>query len=209
MINIEYKLNVFNQIVLKEQEVKAKEELENLEKVNNEIFQAKKKELEHNRDEVVNRRIQLAKIQKNEMISKATQENRENLLAKREELLHDLILSLEEKAKDFTETPEYRFYFLNGIKKYIKDISDNGLILTILEKDKEKFSQELNQIAKELGKTIEVESAPAQKIGGFIISDKDRTYNLDSTFKTIIEEQKYSIGKSLYSSLEEVGEING
>lgn len=209
MINIEYKLDIFNQIVLKEQEAKVKEELESLERYNNGIFEQKRNELEINKQELVNRRIQLAQIQKNEMISKATQENRETLLAKREELLHDLILSLEIKAKDFTDTPEYDAYFVNKIKKYIKDTSDNQLVITILEKDKERYGKELSQIAKELGKDIEIEIAMDQKIGGFIITDKDRTYNLDSTFKTIIEEQRYHIGKALYSSLEEVGEIHG
>lgn len=209
MINIEYKLDIFNQIVLKEQEAKAKEELEALEKSNNEIFEQKRKELEKNKEELINRRIQLAETQKNEMISKATQENRETLLAKREEILHDLILSLEKKAKEFTETPEYNSYFINKVKRYIEGISDNQLVITILEKDKERYGQELNRIAKELGKDIEIEIVIDQKIGGFIITDKNRTYNLDSTFKTIIEEQKYHIGKALYSSLEEVGEIHG
>lgn len=209
MINIEYKLDIFNQIVLKEQEAKAKEELEVLEKRNNEIFEQKRKELENNKKELVNRRIQLAQIQKNEMISKATQENREDLLAKREELLLDLILSLEKRAKDFTDTPEYKLYLIRKVKKYIKDISDNDLVITILDKDKEIFDQGLEQIANENGKNIEIEIATDQKIGGFIISDKNRTYNLDSTFKTIIEEQRYHIGKALYSSLEEVGEIHG
>ena len=44
--------------------------------------------------------------------------------------------------------------------------------------------------------------------GGFIISDNAKPYNLDSTFKTIIEENRYEIGKALYSSLEKAGETS-
>jgi vacuolar-type H+-ATPase subunit E/Vma4 len=44
-------------------------------------------------------------------------------------------------------------------------------------------------------------------IGGFIL--KYETYNLDNSFKTIIDENRYLIGKRLYSALEKTGELNG
>jgi len=44
-------------------------------------------------------------------------------------------------------------------------------------------------------------------IGGFIISDKEKTYNIDNSYKTIIEENRYEIGKRLYKALEEAGDL--
>ena len=116
MINLEYKLDIFNQIILKEQELKSKEELEALKLDNDKLFEEKRVELEKSSNEIILRRIQLANSQKNEMISKARGENRERLLSIREELLEDLLLSLKEKARQFTKTSAYDDYLLNNIQ---------------------------------------------------------------------------------------------
>ncbi len=209
MINLEYKLDIFNQIILKEQELKSKEELEALKLDNDKLFEEKRVELEKSSNEIILRRIQLANSQKNEMISKARGENRERLLSIREELLEDLLLSLKEKARQFTKTSAYDDYLLNNIQRFIQTTSNNEVILTILANDIEKHKRAIKKIGKELNVVIEVEEAKDQIIGGFIISDQAKTYNLDSTFKTIIEENRYEIGKSLYSSLEKAGEVRG
>lgn len=209
MINLEYKLNIFNQIVFKEQEMKSKKELEALKLANDKLFEEKRIELEKSSKEIVMRRIQLGNSQKNEMISKATGENRERLLSIREELLEDLLLSLKEKARQFAQTANYDDYLLNNIKKSIKNNYKKELILKILPNDIEKHKKTIEKIGKELDVDIVVEQVKEPIIGGFIISDQGKTYNLDSTFKTIIEENRYEIGKSLYSSLEKAGEVRG
>lgn len=207
MINIEYKLDIFNQIIFKEQELKSKEELEALKLFNENVFDKKSLELEKSANDIVMRRIQLANSQKNEMISKARGENRERLLSIREELLEDLLLSLKDKAKHFTKTLEYEKYLLNGIKTFIETISNKEIVLTILDEDIKKYEKHIKDMGKQLEVDIVIEGTEDQIIGGFIISDPDKTYNLDSTFKTIIEENRYEIGKSLYSSLEKAGEV--
>lgn len=209
MINIEYKLDIFNQIILKEQEKKSKEELETLKLSNDKLFEEKKVELEKSSKEIVMRRVQLANSQKNEMISKARGENRERLLSIREELLEDLLISLKDKAGQFTKTSAYDEYLLNNIQRFIETTANKEVVLTILADDIEKHGKALKKMGKQLDVEIDIEEANNQIIGGFIISDRAKTYNLDSSFKTIIEENRYEIGKSLYSSLEKAGEVRG
>ena len=208
MINIEYKLDIFNQIILKEQELKSKEELESLKAENDQIYAKKKIELEKDFKEIVKRRIQLANSQKNEMISKARGENRERLLSIREELLEDLLIVLRDKASQFVKTDIYEDYLLNRISKAIENTTDFEIVLTILPEDIKRYGKSIKKLGKELKVDINVEPSLDHIIGGFIISDKEKTYNLDSTFKTIIEENRYEIGKALYSSLEKAGETN-
>ena len=206
MINIEYKLDIFNQIILKEEELKAKRELESLKLENEQIYENKKIDLEKNSKAIIARRIQLANSQKNEMISKARDENRERLLSIREELLEDLLVSLKEKALEFVKSENYEEYLLSKLKKAIDNTTDFNIILTILPEDIKKYGKAIKKLTRDIQVDIEIEEASPNIIGGFIISDKDKTYNLDSTFKTIIEENRYEIGKALYSSLEKAGE---
>ena len=206
MINIEYKLDIFNQIILKEEELNAKRELESLKSENEQIYENKKIDLEKNSKAIIARRIQLANSQKNEMISKARDENRERLLSIREELLEDLLVSLKEKALEFVKSENYEEYLLSKLKKAIDNTTDFNIILTILPEDIKKYGKAIKKLTRDIQVDIEIEEASPNIIGGFIISDKDKTYNLDSTFKTIIEENRYEIGKALYSSLEKAGE---
>lgn len=206
MINIEYKLDIFNQIILKEEELNAKRELESLKSENEQIYENKKIDLEKNSKAIIARRIQLANSQKNEMISKARDENRERLLSIREELLEDLLVSLKEKALEFVKSENYEEYLLSKLKKAIDNTTDFNIILTILPEDIKKYGKAIKKLTRDIQVDIEIDEASPNIIGGFIISDKDKTYNLDSTFKTIIEENRYEIGKALYSSLEKAGE---
>lgn len=206
MITLEDKLDIFNKIVLKAEEEKCKKVLEELEEKNNNIVKEKRVALEKKKKEVISKRIQLGEAQKNEMVSKAIQENRERVLSKRQEILEDLILALEEKARQFVVSKEYRNYLINNIRKAITRINDNEVIIYLREADKLSMKEDILSLGKENGIKTAFNNTDKDIIGGFIISDENKTYNLDSSFKTIIEENKYSIGKILYKSLEEAGE---
>ncbi|WP_353094929.1 V-type ATP synthase subunit E [Tissierella praeacuta] len=212
MITLDDKLDIFYKVIFKEEEEKCKKTLEELEAKNNSILEEKKIELEKKRDEIINRKRMLAETQKNEMVSKATQENREKILVKREEVLKDLISSLEDKARKFVlsnDYNDYNDYILSKITDIIKEVPEKEIIINVIEADKERFQDSIIKIGKENNKNISLGITSSDIIGGFTLSDKDRNYNLDNSFKTIIEENKYLIGKKLYSSLEKTGGLNG
>jgi hypothetical protein len=47
-----------------------------------------------------------------------------------------------------------------------------------------------------------------EKIGGFVISNSEKTYNIDHSLKTLIEEKEYTIGQRLCLALGKAGESN-
>ncbi|MBU5439400.1 V-type ATP synthase subunit E [Tissierella sp. MSJ-40] len=207
MITLEDKLDIFYKIVLKDEEEKCKKTLEELEEKNNNIIKEKKEALEKRKKEIINRKFQLGEIQKNEMVSKARQDNREKVLSKRQETLEDLIFSLKEKGRQFTSSKEYKTYLINNIGKAMDNMQEKEIILEIREKDKDNFGEDILSLGKGKGINVILNIAKEDIIGGFIISDRNRTYNLDNSFKTIIEENKYLIGKTLYTSIEEAGDL--
>lgn len=208
MITVEHKLDIFNNIVYKEEEEKLIKELEELEAKNEEILNAKKIELENNKQVFIKRKTALANILKNEMLSKYNDNKKINTLAKRDELLQDLIKSLVKKTEDYVQSKSYEDYFLNKLSNVITEIVDDEVLVIVTESDKIKLQDSIQKLADKHSKTIIIESNKTDIIGGFILQSKDKTFNLDNSFKTIIEDNKYEIGKRLYTMLENVGEIN-
>ncbi|MDR7857396.1 V-type ATP synthase subunit E [Tissierella sp.] len=207
MITLEDKLDIFYKMIFKEEEERSKKALEELEANNKLILESKKIELENKKEEIIERRRLLAEIQKNELLSKYNQEDRNAILIKKEEALGDLIKSLEDKARSFTSTEEYKDYILHGIEDVIKDMEEKEVTIGLIEEDKLRFEDFILKLGKEYGKNIIFDIVSNHIIGGFIL--KYESYNLDSSFKTIIDENRYLIGKRLYSSLEKTGELNG
>ncbi len=209
MITLDDKLDIFYKVVFKEEEERCKKALEELEERNKLTLEEKIVELEKKKEEIITRRKLLAETQKNEMLSKAIGENRSRILQKREETLTDLISSLENKAKEFVLSKDYKGYVLDRILNVIKEIEEEEIVIGLLEKDKKDLEETIRQLGEDNNKNISFYTVVSDIIGGFILSDKNRSYNLDNSFKTIIEENKYLIGKRLYSSLEKTGGLNG
>lgn len=209
MITIDNKLDIFYKLVYKNEEEKCKRLLEEQEKRNNKILEEKTSNLLKTKGELIERKRNLAEVQKNEMISKSTENNREKILRKREELLVDLIYSLEEKSRQFSKLQDYEDYILNKIKSLITEVEETSIIIGLMEKDLEKLKDSITKIGRENNKEISFEIVTKDLIGGFILSDKNKTYNLDNSFKTIISTNRYEIGKKLYGSLEKTGDLNG
>lgn len=150
----------------------------------------------------------MKETQKNRIISERRQELNSKLLLKRKEILEDLIASLKEKAINFTLTDEYKYAVIKSISEVLLKIDDRDLIITITEEDRKKLESSIFNLAKINNKSISISTVPKSKIiGGFIISDKEKTYNIDNSYKTIIEENRYEIGKRLYKALEEAGDL--
>lgn len=208
MITIEDKLDIFYKLVFKNEQENAKVRLGDVEKEHKDILEDKILELEKIKQQTIDRKRSLAQIQKNEMISKAIGEDKHKLLIKREELLKDLINSLHIRAIEFTKTAQYRQYMLKKVKYALGLLDEKDIIINLKKEDKERFQNDLLQMSIKDGKNVYFDLLTGDTIGGFIITDKERSYSLDNTFKTIINQNRYKIGKELYIALEKTGDLN-
>jgi len=208
MTTIKDKLEVFRKLIYEDEEEKYMNILKELEEKKENLIESKKLELEKRKEEVLSKKALLEKAERNKIISEKTQEMKSKLLSKRNDIIEDLIASLEEKANSFTFTAEYIDIVVKDISKAIENLNEKELIITISEEDREKLSNSILEIGRKYNKNVTIYTVPKSKlIGGFIVSDKDRTYNIDNSYKTIIEENRYKIGKRLYEALEKAGDI--
>jgi len=208
MITIKDKLDIFRKLIYEEEEEKYKKALKDLDEKARNLIENKKLEIEKKKEEMAKKEAILEETQKNRIISERRQELNSKLLLKRKEILEDLIASLKEKAINFTLTDEYKDAVIKSISEVLLKIDDRDLIITIAEEDRKKLESSIFNLAKVNNKSISISTVPKSKIiGGFIISDKEKTYNIDNSYKTIIEENRYEIGKRLYKALEEAGDL--
>ena len=209
MITVEDKLEIFNKLVYKAEEEKCIREMEALEKRIETTLEEKKLELEKKAEAFIKRKNILANIQKNEMISQANENKKTNVLKSRESFLNDFIKNLEIKTKQFVQSNDYKPYLIKKISKVLNGLEEDKVILLLNEEDIGLIQESIPILQEQFKKSISIEASKKNVIGGFMILDGAKTYNLDYSFKTIIEENRYEIGKTLFNMLENVGELNG
>lgn len=207
MITIEDKLNIFYKIVLEKEKEESLKVLNEIEEKNKATLDKHRERLFKVKDDIIEKSIKNGEVKKDELISQEIVEARKRIFTKKEGLLDDLILSLEKKAKDFVNSEEYSQYLLDGIGRVLKDIEDKYIIIYLKNEDRLRLSGSIAKIGIEIGKKISFENATEDIIGGFIVSDIDKKYLIDESFKGKIEENKYLIGEELYSTLGKAGDI--
>lgn len=207
MITIEDKLDIFYKIVLEKEKEESLKVLDEIEEKNKATLAKHRERLFKVKDDIIEKSIKNGEVKKDELISQEIVEARKRIFTKKEGLLDDLILSLEKKAKDFVNSEEYSQYLLDGIGRVLKDIEDKYIIIYLKNEDRLRLSGSIAKIGIEIGKKISFENATEDIIGGFIVSDIDKKYLIDESFKGKIEENKYLIGEELYSTLGKAGDI--
>lgn len=210
MITIEEKLNIFSKLVFEKEQNKSDEKLDDMYKRNEEITQQHKKELENKAQEIIKRKIKEGERKKNEIISKANIEVRNKLLNKKQELLKDMIEEMENRARKFINTKEYESYQISNLMDAFSALDLNGKIQIYLTvKDMDIFSEKIKKIVLNQGfqkQNIELTSTNKDIIGGAIIVDHEKGIRVDTTLKTLIEDNKDYIGRKVYECLEKAGD---
>jgi vacuolar-type H+-ATPase subunit E/Vma4 len=208
MITVEEKLDIFHRIVYRDEEEQFLKTLKELEDQNKQLLEDKKEEMAIVREETIRRKIIQAKVERNEVKSESLEDTKAKLRQKRKELEDDIVKAIIDKAKEYIKTKEYGEYLCHNLDKYLVEFDEDEVVLILRENDKLISESCIMNLKTATGKTFIVETMAEEKIGGFIISNKERSFNIDHTLKTLIEEKEYMIGKKLTQALGEVGELN-
>lgn len=208
MILLENKLEMFNKIVYKTKEVECAKKIQEFKDRCNEEKENKKIELEKNSEETIKRRVNLAQKRKYEILAKVSEDKRISELQKNEELRAKFVVELEKKVVEFTQSEEYIVFYKEKFSKLLEELDDGEYILRVLAKDKTRLFDIYNEMVKDREINLVYEELDERLLGGFTISDKKETYNIDSSLKEKINDRKYDIGKLLDFTLKKAGEQN-
>ena len=209
MILLENKIAIFNKIVFLKQkeecEKRIREEREKADKILAEKIESLKKDEEA----FVNRRVTLAKRRGYELIASVEEKKRVLFLEEDEKLLNELLETLSQKLLEFTKTDEYVNLETENFKNILDEIDEKSIYLYVKNNENERLIEKFKEIAKEKGVDLIVDELFEYHIGGFIISDMDRTYNINLSLKNKLEDMRYDIGSMLHEKLKERGEVIG
>lgn len=209
MILLENKIAIFNKIVFLKQkeecEKRIREEREKADKILAEKIESLKKDEEA----FVNRRVTLAKRRGYELIASVEEQKRVLFLEEDEKLLNELLETLSQKLLEFTKTDEYVNLEAENFKNILDEIDEKSIYLYVKNNENEKLIEKFKEIAKEKGVDLIIDELFEYHIGGLIISDMDRTYNINLSLKNKLEDMRYDIGSMLHEKLKERGEVIG
>lgn len=207
MILLENKIAIFNKIVFLKQKEECEKRLQAEKEKVAKILSDKEKSLKKESENYVNRRIELAKRRGYELVARANEEKRILGLREDEKLLNQLLETLSKKLREFTESKEYIDIETKYFEDIIEEIEDEEIYLFVRENENRELIDNFKRIAKENNITLHRGELYEYHIGGFIISDLDRSYNIDLSLKNKVEDMRYKIGSMLHEKLKETGDI--
>lgn len=209
MILLENKIAIFNKIVFLKQKEECEKRIREVKEKADKILAEKIESLKKDEEAFVNRRVTLAKRRGYELIASVEEQKRVLFLEEDEKLLNELLETLSQKLLEFTKTDEYVNLEAENFKNILDEIDEKSIYLYVKNNENEKLIEKFKEIAKEKGVDLIIDELFEYHIGGFIISDMDRTYNINLSLKNKLEDMRYEIGSMLHEKLKERGEVIG
>ncbi|MDD7305951.1 MAG: hypothetical protein PUG67_05110 [Peptoniphilaceae bacterium] len=198
MIDISSKLSSFRRLVWDVEKKKSEKQLYDSINISTDIIENKKSELEKYMKTYLEKRKVFATTRKNEIVARKTEEEKSTYNLYKEELLKTTIDEIKKELLAYSKTSEYKTKLKEEVEETfnkLKKNSDQAYILLVKEEDLNLFEKYDTEIMSDAN------------LGGFIIEDTNKTYQYDYTLKRKLDNEKYEIGKKLYS-LMEGGDLN-
>ena len=121
MLQVESKLELFENVVYKRRFVELEKRKEAWEEEKNNLLRRKEKQLHDEKEAIVRRRADLARVMGNEEIAKAKENERVLELKKINELKKDFIAAIRERAAEYTFTDQYATDLATRVEESFND----------------------------------------------------------------------------------------
>lgn len=202
MIQLENKLNIFKRIVYDSKKAQLDDELKALQEKNKKLLDDRRKDLEIEMQDYVERRVQLAKEKKNEAIAKEKDANREAVLTALKAQLEDFLERLEEKAASYVGTEEYKRKLVDDFEEALKSVDTKNLIVAVRPEDRHLLEEKCGE-----GLTVKFEDLDESAIGGFYMYDDKRMFRINASLHEKIYGSSFEIGRLLHNAMggEDIG----
>ena len=187
MLDLSAKIASFRKMVWSNEKRKSEKQLYDSTDSSSKTLNDIKNNLERNYKKYIEKREEFAKARKNEKIANISQHKKTSYNKFKESLLNQLIEEIKEELKTYSKSDEYRQKFVKEAKTVYENLSkkQDDLILCVKKSDQDLFN-------------FETDLMDDSKIGGFIIKNKDLTYQYDYSLEKKLDNYKYEIGSKFY-----------
>lgn len=192
MIDLTSKLSSFRKMVWDNEKKKSEKELYDSSAFSSNTIENKRQKLNRNLQKYLEKRRVFATTRKNEIIAKKSEEEKSSYYKYKESLLEEIIDDIRSELVSYAKSEEYKEKLKKDVKKSYDDLTDDekkSLELCVRKEDKNLFD-------------FETMALPDSDIGGFILKDKDGSFEYDFSLRKKLLDYKYEIGKKLYTVLD-------
>lgn len=187
MLDLSAKISSFRKMVWSNEKRKSEKELYDSTDFSSKTLNEIKDDLDKNYKLYIEKRKEFANARKNEKIANISQNKKTSYNKFKESLLDELIEEIKDELKNYSNSNEYKKKLAIKANEIYKNLSENSkdLILCVKKSDQELFD-------------FNTEEMDDSKIGGFIIKNKDLTYQYDYSLEKKLDNYKYEIGSKFY-----------
>lgn len=187
MLDLSAKISSFRKMVWSNEKRKSEKQLYDSTDYSSKTLNEIKNNLEKNYNQYIEKREEFAKARKNEKIANISQIKKTSYYKFKESLLNQLIDEIKEELKTYSNSDEYKKKLVKEANEVYKNLSENNkdLILCVKKSDQNLFD-------------FNTDIMDDSKIGGFVIKNKDLTYQYDYSLEKKLENYKYEIGSKFY-----------
>lgn len=187
MLDLSAKISSFRKMVWSNEKRKSEKQLYDSTDYSSKTINEIKNNLEKNYNQYIEKREEFAKARKNEKIANISQIKKTSYYKFKQSLLNQLIDEIKEELKTYSNSDEYKKKLVKEANEVYKNLSENNkdLILCVKKSDQNLFD-------------FNTDIIDDSKIGGFVIKNKDLTYQYDYSLEKKLENYKYEIGSKFY-----------
>ena len=200
MVTVEEKLKLFSKIVFDKVEKKNKTELSEYVNKHENLINEKTGEFEKQANAMLEKGINEIDREKVLIISKAKMNEKKLILKTKNNLLNELLISLEEQLKSFVDTDKYEELFIAEINKTSSVLKDSSeIIIELTGRDIDKFKDEIKKAFK--NSTVNLKEND-DLIGGFYAIDVKNDVKVDFSLMNKIDMSREYAGEQLFNLLQ-------
>jgi V/A-type H+/Na+-transporting ATPase subunit E len=208
-VTIEDKIELFSKVIYGSIEEQSSKKRESLIDAHKKELDEICKEIEERKVEIVEAAIAKAEREKVKLIAKANNQHQHILLDKNQQAIQKVMERLQEFARAFTETQDYKGYMKRNIESIIMTLDKSKQItFYCMEKDLQLVGQILEELIDANSQIkYEIKKTTYNIIGGIIAEDMVNLMQLDLTLKTLLDEYKDTVGAAITDKFDEVSNL--
>lgn len=181
MSSISEKLELFNEVILKDAASERDRILSRLQADMEKRIEQEKRKFQEESDAFLKKELSYSENEKNNIISNAIIESKQLLIKAREEIMETVLSDVRELLYRFVDGEEYPFYLADHIKCTCQLAGDGELTVFLSKKDMERFKQMLEDIDLGSSSRITFECTEEDIIGGCLVFSRSKDIVVNET----------------------------
>ncbi|HEY8804918.1 MAG TPA: V-type ATP synthase subunit E [Clostridium sp.] len=195
MTTIEDKISLFSKIIHDKVNEEKKERLATFNFQAEKRISMQKEQIEKLRHSLQREADKKADIKANGIVAKEKINKQREVLFLKDKLIKDAVECVRERLVEFVRSPQYKSYFINNLRKTLKEIAKGHYYIILLKRDYEKYQGEVGVILKDyIDHNIEIKISEGDFIGGHILKDYEGKFRIDDSIYSALQESKEIIG---------------